>query len=214
MADFSLIQAAPGAVTEATDPAGSGSKVLSLTVHDADVAPITPTENPRAELLTKNLFPSGSEFWLRTSFYIPANFPSVTGWMTLVSVYGAPYNGPAPWHIQIDNNQLDWVRNGSYGYDVPWSMPLPKGQWVEVLQHERLASDGWVETWINGKQMTFFAGSAKATTKLAMKTMDASNNGQANYAKICQYRKVGMFDSGTTDFKPLLIGTTRASVGA
>lgn len=214
MGDFSLIQAAPGAVTEATDPAGSGSKVLSLTVHDADVAPITPTENPRAEMLTKNLLPSGSEFWLRTSFYIPANFPSVTGWMTLVSVYGAPYNGPAPWHIQIDNNQLDWVRNGSYGYDVPWSMPLPKGQWVEVLQHERLASEGWVETWINGKQMTFFAGTAKATTKLAMKTMDASNNGQANYAKICQYRKAGMFDSGTTYFKPLLLGTTRASVGA
>lgn len=214
MGDFNLIQSAPGAVTEVADPAGSGSKVLSLTVHNEDVAPVTPTENPRAELLTKNVLKSGSEFWLRTSFYIPANFPSVSGWMTLVSVYGEPFNGAAPWHIQIDNNKLDWERNGTYGYDVPWSMPLPKGQWVEVLQHERLASDGWVETWINGKQITFFAGSTKATTKLAMQTMDSSNSAQPNYAKICQYRKAGMFETGTTYFKPLLIGTTRAAVGA
>ena len=201
-------------MTEAPDPAGSGSKVIALTVHDQDVFPITPTENPRAELLTKNILPAGSEFWLHTSFYIPTNFPSVKGWMTLVSVYGEPFNGAAPWHIQIDNDRLDWVRNGTYGYDTPWSMPLPKGQWVEVLQHERLASDGWVETWIDGQQITFFTGTSNATTKLMMQTMDASNDGQPNYAKICSYRQAGMFQVGTTYFKGLQLGTTRASVGA
>ena len=34
-----LLQAAPGAITEAPDPAGSGEPVLQMTVDDGDVAP-------------------------------------------------------------------------------------------------------------------------------------------------------------------------------
>src|SRR4051794_328863 len=52
---FATNQSAPGAVTEVPDPTGGRQKVLSLTVHDDDVAPVTPTENPRAQLLTPPL---------------------------------------------------------------------------------------------------------------------------------------------------------------
>ena len=47
--DFWLLQAAPGAITEAPDPAGSGETVLRFTVNNQDVYPATPTEDPRAK---------------------------------------------------------------------------------------------------------------------------------------------------------------------
>jgi hypothetical protein len=151
---------------------------------------------------------------------LPQDFPSsVPGWMALVSIYGAPFNGSSPWQIGIEGNNLAWMRNGTYKYDVPWQMPLVKGRWVTVLLHERFASDGWVEMWIDGAPVKFFSGGSNPnkitpTEHLAMKTMDSSNNGGANAAKIMNYRKVGMFSSATVYFGALRLGATRASVGA
>jgi hypothetical protein len=210
ISDFDLIQAAPGAITEVPDPAGSGETVFQMTVNDRDVAPITPTENPRAQALSPPIIDNGEEFWLSTKFFIPTNFPTSThGWMSLVSVYGAPFGGSSPWQVEVVDGRLQWMRNGTYNYDVPWQMPLIKGSWVTVLLHERFASDGFVEMWINGQQISFFG----RETKLAMQTMDRSNNGDANSAKIMQYREAGMFETGTIDFGALKIGTTRESVG-
>ncbi len=100
-------------------------------------------------------------------------------------------------------------------------MPLVKERWVTVLTHERFATDGWVEMWIDGKRVTFFDPSGfdyynpnnvAPTQRLEMATMDSSNNERPNYAKISNYRDVGMFDSLTVYFSGLQIGTTRASV--
>ena len=206
--DFPLLQAAPGAITEAPNPAGAGS-AIEMTVHDSDVAPITPTDNPRAQALSSSVIDPGDEFWLATSFYIPTNFPSVPGWLSLVSIYGPPFAGSSPWQIEIAGDRLQWMRNGTYGYDVPWQAPLVKGSWVNVLLHERFATDGWVEMWINGQQVSFFG----RETKLSMQTMDSSNGGGANAAKIMQYREAGMFESASVFFGPLKLGTTRESVG-
>ncbi|HUC00291.1 MAG TPA: heparin lyase I family protein [Solirubrobacterales bacterium] len=210
ISDFDLMQAAPGAITEVPDPAGSGETNLQMTVNDRDVAPITPTENPRAQLLSPPIIDNGDEFWLSTKFFIPTNFPSSShGWMSLVSIYGAPFGGSSPWQVEVVDGRLQWMRNGTYNYDVPWQMPLIKGSWVTVLLHERFASDGFVEMWINGQQVSFF----NRETRLAMQTMDRSNNGDSNSAKIMQYREAGMFETGTVDFGALKIGTTRESVG-
>ena len=220
VSDFWLNQSAPGAVSEVADPLGSSERALKMTVRDTDVYPITPTENPRAELLSPTFIKSGDEFWLSTKFMIPTDMPSVPGWLSLVSVYGAPFQGSSPWHVAIDENKLRWQRNETYKYDTPWEASLTKGSWVTVLCHERFGSDGWIEMWINGKQITFFSGGTynpnhvAATTKLGMKTMDSSNNGGPNYAKIMQYREVGMFQTGTVYFGSLKVGTTRTSVGA
>lgn len=208
IADYSLLQAAPGAITEAPNPAGAGG-AIEMTVNDGDVAPITPTDNPRAQALSPSIINPGDEFWLSTSFYIPPDFPTVTGWLSLVSIYGPPFAGSSPWQIEIAGNNLQWMRNGTYHYDVPWKTPLIKGSWVSVLLHERFASDGWVEMWINGQQVSFFGREAK----LAMQTMDSSNGGGANAAKIMQYREAGMFETGSVFFGPLKLGTTRESVG-
>jgi outer membrane biosynthesis protein TonB len=217
VSNFWINHSAPGAITETTDPAGSGQTAIKMTVSDSDVYPVTPTENPRAELLSPGLIKPGMEFWLSTKFFVPTNYPSIpsNGWVSLVSIYGAPFNGPSPWRLELAGNNLQWQRNETYGWDVPFEMPLTRGKWVEVVTHERFGSDGFVEMWINGKPISFFSGSTynphhvAATEHLQMQTMDSSNNGDVNSAKIMQYRKVGMFSSGTIYFGPLRIGSTR-----
>lgn len=210
ISDFDLVQAAPNAIQEVPDPTGSGETAMEMTVNDGDVAPITPTDNPRAQELSPPIIEAGDEFWLQTKFLIPQNFPSVHGWLSLVSVYGAPFEGSSPWQIEVSGNELMWMRNGTYNWDVPWRMPLVKGSWVSVLTHERFAHDGWVEMWIDGQQVEFFG----SESRLQMQTMDSSNDAGANAAKIMQYRERGMFNTGSIYFGPLKLGTTRSSVGA
>jgi hypothetical protein len=202
------LQAAPGAISEVADPAGSGQASFRMSVDDDDVAPITPTDNPRAQALSPPIIHPGDEFWLQTKFMIPAGMPEVDGWMSLVSIYGAPFRGSSPWQIEVSGDRIQWMRNDTYDYDVPWSMPLTEGRWVNVLLHERFASDGWVEMWIDGQQVSFAGGQKR----LDMATMDSSNNGGANSAKIMQYREAGMFESASVFFGPLMVGTTRESV--
>jgi|SRR6187549_39964 len=220
LADFDMIQAAPDAMREVSDPLGSGTAAFEITVDESDVYPVTPTENPRAQALSPSFIDPGEEFWLRTKFMLPTSFPEVDGWLCLSQVYGPPFDGPSPWQLGIRGDELMWQRNGTYDYDIPWQMPLPKGRWVDVLVHQRFASDGWVEMWIDGQQVTFFQDSsynpsdAGPTPRVEMATVDSSNDGGANHAKIMQYREAGLFDSATVYFGSLLVGTTRASVGA
>jgi hypothetical protein len=218
--DFALVQSAPNAITEVPDPLGSGQTVLKLTVSDKDVAPITPTENPRAQALSPDIIKAGDEFWLSTTFMLPQDFPSnVPGWVGLGSIYGEPFGGPSPWQLDVEGDHICWPRNSNYKWDVPWQMPIVKGQWITVLLHERFASDGWVEMWVNGQPIKFFTSGGynpnkvAPTEHLAMQTMDKSNNGGANSAKIANYREKGMFASLTVYFGALRVGKTRASVG-
>jgi hypothetical protein len=209
IADFDQLQSAPGAITEVADPAGGGGTAFQMNVSDRDVYPVTPTENPRAQALSPTIIDAGDEFWLQTKFMLPENLPAVHGWMSLVSIYGAPFEGSSPWQIEVVNNEIRWERNGSYDWDIPWRMPLVKGRWVTVLLHERFANDGWVEMWIDGQQVSFFG----RDQRLEMATMDSSNDEGANAAKIMQYREADMFDSASVYFGPLKLGSSRAAVG-
>ena len=147
-------------------------------------------------------------------------------WLKLYEIYGAPFDGTAPVGLSIRSFKgtglgIGWQRNSTYGTDSPWVMPLVKNQWVTILTHERFATDGWVEMWVNGQRITFFDPSGfdyynpnkeAPTQRLEMATMDSSNNESPNYAKISSYRDAGMFDSLSVYFSGLKIGTTRASV--
>jgi Polysaccharide lyase len=216
-----LNQSAKGAISEVPDPAGSGESVFKMTVGDNDVYPITPTENPRAELVSPPMATNGTEFWATMKFFLPAEFPSsVPGWLTLLEgPYGPPFEGSPPWHIEVNGSNIQWVRNGTYGYDVPWSMPLTKNSWVNVMIHEKFAANGWIEMWINGQQINFFGGGTynpnhvAATTRLAMQTMDASTDGGGgNSIHLMNYRERGMFESATVYEGGLNVGNTRASI--
>jgi hypothetical protein len=218
--DFADLEAAPHAITEVPDPLGGGRTVLKMTVHDQDVAPITPTDNPRAQALSPDMIREGDEFWLSTEFLIPGDFPSrVPGWLSLVSIYGPPFDGSSPWQVGLDGRDMVWERNEHYDYDTPWKQRLPREQWVRVLLHERFDDEGWVEMWIDGRPITFFArgssdnrGHHARTRRLHMATADWSNDGGPNAAKIMQYREEGMFETATVYFGPLRIGTSRAAV--
>lgn len=219
ISNFAQLQAAPKAISEVLDPLLGDELVLKMTVRDTDVRPITPTENPRAQALSPAVIAAGDEIWLATEFMLPSNFPTIDdGWMSLVSIYGEPFRGSSPWQIEVIGDNLQWTRNSTYNWDVPWKMPLVKGRWMKVLLHERFDSQGWVEMWIDDQQVTFFGPGSQnpsghaATPRLEMATMDSSNNGGPNSAKIMQYREAGMFDTGTVYFGGLAIGASRASV--
>lgn len=206
--DFDQVQAAPEAIAEVPDADGSDATNLKMTVDDRDVYPLTPTENPRAQALSPPIVDPGDELWLKTELMIPAEMPAVPGWMALISIYGPPFQGSSPWQIGVHGDELLWQRNGTYDYDVPWRMPLPRGRWTTILLHERFAADGWVEMWVDGERVVF----ADGADRLHMQTVDASNGGGPNSAKIMNYREAGMFNSATVYFGPLLLGNTRASV--
>jgi hypothetical protein len=218
--DFAKLEEAPHAITEVPDPLGSGRTVLKMTVANDDVAPVTPTDNPRAQALSPDIIHEGDEFWLSTEFLLPQDFPSrVPGWLSLVSIYGPPFDGSSPWQVGLDGRDMSWERNEHYGFDTPWKQPVPRGEWVRVLLHESFDSHGWVEMWIDGEPITFFArGSSdnrnhqRPTRRLQMATVDWSNGDGPNAAKIMQYREAGMFETATVYFGPLKIGTTRAAV--
>lgn len=220
ISDFAMNQSAPGAVTEVEDPDGSGQPVFQMTVANADVAPVTPTADPRAQLLSPSIIQPGDEFWWSGRFYLPSDFPSsVPGWLTVMEgPYGPPFDGTPPWHIEVNGESIQWTRNDTYDYDVPWQMPLVRGQWIDVVVHELFSEAGWVEMWLNGQQITFFdsdtynPGGEPATTRLSMQTRDQSNNGGANFTVIQSYREAGLFSSVSLMQGPMAIGTTKAAV--
>ena len=115
---------------------------------------------------------------------------------------------------------IGWRRDANHGWDTPWSMPLVRNRWIHVLLHERFAAHGWVEMWINGRRVTFFARGTPgynnpnghaATTLLHTATMDSSNNTAPNQAYLQNYRPAGTPDT-TVYFGPLRVGRTRSSV--
>ncbi|HSC20656.1 MAG TPA: heparin lyase I family protein, partial [Solirubrobacterales bacterium] len=220
VADFAMNQSAPGAVSEVADPAGSGQSVLEMSVANSDVAPVTPTADPRAQLLSPSIINNGDEFWWSGSFFLPSDFPSsVPGWLTVMEgPYGAPYDGTPPWHIEVNGNSIQWTRNDTYDFDVPWRMPLVRNQWIDVVVHQRFAADGWVEMWVNGRQITFFDGGTynpagvAHTSRLSMATRDHSNDGGPNFTVIQSYRKAGMFSDVSLFQGPMAIGRTREAV--
>jgi hypothetical protein len=219
--DFAMNQSAPGAVTEVPDPAGSGQSVLEMTVKNSDVAPVTPTSDPRAQLLSPSIITPGEEFWWGGKFFLPTDFPSsVPGWLTVMEgPYGAPFDGTPPWHIEINGSSIRWSRDDTYNWDVPWEIPLVRGSWVSVVVHERFGSDGWVEMWVNGQPITFFAPGSSynpakepETQHLAMQTMDHTNDGGPNFTVVQSYRRAGMFESVSLFQGPMSIGRTRAAI--
>jgi hypothetical protein len=210
----------PEGVTEVADPLGSGESVLALTVHNEDAIENPENKNPRAQLGTEYFLEKGSEFWIHTKFLFPAGFPKVTSWLGLVSVYGPPFAGSGPWHLEVKEDELSWERNETYKNDDPFHRPLERGKWTTLLVHERLdeANKGWVEMWIDGEQIRFFEPGTYnptkhvETTRLMMSTMDSSNDGGPNNVRIEQYRALGQFEVGTVYFGPLRVGPTREDV--
>lgn len=210
--DFSYIeQGHVGAISEVIDPQAGAA--LKFDVLDSDVYPKTATENPRAKLSAPaTLKIGGPEFWLRSRFMIPADFPSLTpgGWLTLVDVYGPPASGSAAVKVGLGNDAgtgdwIGWEQDEAHKWARAWSQPLKRGHWYDLLWHEKLATTGGlIEMWLDGEQVVSKTGYA---------TAGPSHSGGPNSPAISQYRKHGMFTEGSVYYSGLWVGSTRASVG-
>jgi hypothetical protein len=239
LSDFMLLQqCVPGRITEVLDPLGSGKTVMSFAPHSTDVMEneecgpkAAPTENPRANALSPNFIEPGEEFWVRARLMIPASFSEFEGggWMTLMEIYGDPSEGPSPWKTEVRPIEEGGTfygdffyhqRNATYEYDIPWFEELHAGSWVEILLHEKFATEGFIEEWFNGAQEHFFGAETlwnplgePEATKLNMETRDSSNDGEANSIRIGQYRREESFVPSPTYFEFVKAGMTKASVG-
>jgi hypothetical protein len=220
LGDFEEVRGATGAVTETSDPAGSGQTVIKMTVKDSDVFPNSPFSSPRADAVSPLIVNQDEEFWLHTKFFVPASYPKVEGWVTLLTMSGPPFAGSPSLEFGIRNGNFTWERNETYSNDRPFETPLEKGRWNSVLVHEQFdeAGKGFVELWYNGEQVTFFESGAynpeeHAETKhLVMATMDSTNEEGEVWAALVQARNKGMFETGTVYFGPLKIGESREEV--
>jgi hypothetical protein len=196
---------------------GSARKAMKFTVYDSDTGP---TEDPRAQVETPASLTSGQEFWAGWSTLFPSDWPSlpcgVGAWLTVESVYGKPYSDASPVHLGMRgcSGALTWQRNSTYGWDIPWEVPITRGKWMDFTIHERLSQDasvGFVEIYLNtgsGWQQQKLNGQPR----LYMKTLDSSNYIGPNDMHLELYRMKGMFDKLSVYHAAHKIGTSFSAV--
>ncbi len=94
---------------------------------------------------------------------------------------------------------LTWERNGTYGWDHPFEVPLKRGRWHDFVYHIKLSSSGkvgywevWSNTGAGWKRLKL-----NGKDRLYSRTLDKANEGGANYHKIALYRTKGMWPVAT-----------------
>ncbi len=227
VADYQETLCRPGAFQEVADPSGGADKILACTVLNTDGAPITPTEDPRGQLLTPCLWWPNSGFWVKGKVMFPLAFPALAEnkFFQYCEIFGFPFEGSPPFQLALRREGAEefhcWQRNATYEFDFPWmyAAPLRRGVPEEFVIHYVYEEQGVIELWWNGVQVEFFNPASsfnpkghEATKRLVMKTLDASNNKGANRFYYGQYRKKGLFETATTYHWPLKFGLTKASV--
>jgi hypothetical protein len=206
----------PERVSIVSDPLGSGRQVARLAPLDSDTGP---TSSPRAQLDPPQNIRDGDRVWFGFSLLLPSDFPVVPagGWVNFGEIYGAPYGGASPTKIYIDGSTGDfigWRRSATYNDDMPWKMPVLRGQWMDFAIQARMSEDesvGYYEIWVNtgkGWRQQLLNGKQRLYTK----TRDFTNNVGNSNAAIKLYRKPGMFDQLVAYFGSHKVGDTLESV--
>jgi len=218
LSQYTVQECQPGRTAVVPDPLGADRNAIRFTVRDTDVAPCTPTENPRAQALSPNILKAGGEYWIGWSVLVPDDFPqtrsSGENWISIGSVYGPPADGNGSNGIKMDTSpeaDMFYYRRGAdYGFDQPWQMPLVRGRWVDFVFHIKLSDDpkvGYREQWVN-------AGSGWTQSKLAgqnrffTSTFGDANGDGPNVSKISLYRRRGIIDTASLYFAAHRIGTS------
>ena len=207
--------AVPTRVQSVPDPAGVPGFAQEFTTLNSDVAPLTPTVNPRSQLDSPfNLFKQGNTYWESFEVYVPTTqtLPS-KGWISLESaVYGAPFAGTPPATIAIDNGAFRFQRNGvgPNPFQVAWTTPVVKGQWYRFTWHFDLAANGWIELYVNDVQQPLKSGST-SVLRLPIGMIDSSDSKGPYYSQEQLYYQLGILPQATVYFKDYQVGTTLAA---
>lgn len=148
-----------------------GAQYLKFRTHHTDVAPLTPTANPRTQLNTGDIMTSGNEYWI--AFIVrypggvqPNNFLFPTDWNLQAQFFGSPYNGSPPWSLGVRSGTNRMIVS-HYGYDVgtSWVGPVVAvdHMYQFLIRYQVAASGGYYEMWLDGVKQTFSNGTQRHT---------------------------------------------------
>lgn len=209
--------ARPGRVRLIKDPTGGDAKVLQFTTLNSDIAPLTPTDNPRSQLVTPvNIVKPNVPFWESYEVYIPRTFPLAAtrhGWFSLgTPFYGAPFVGTPSTGLAIDHEDFRWQGN-AYAptpWQIYWQKRVKPGVWTRFTWRIDPAVEGFAELYVDGSPVVV-TSDGKRTEGVRLRILDPTDHLGPWFSDLQDYYKHNEMRRSTVDFKNFKIGTTRAA---
>ncbi len=191
-------QSCPSGATVVTERARLGTKSVKLTVSDGDTRSkcgSVPTQDPRAQLVSKGLFRDGDEYYIGFSTFFPSNFPTPRGFFQISEFYGPPFGGSPSMGVDMCGLRVCFQRDQSHGYDRIWTMTrdVARGTaWEDFVFRVKFSTNanvGFVEVWHNGVKQTMSNGQQRVTYQTLRPGLNW--NGTPNSLFMNQYRQAG-----------------------
>jgi hypothetical protein len=189
-----------------TPPPGYGQYARLLT-YDTDVYPLTPTDNPRSQLVGPNTLWEGRQLQISWWTRIPSAVGSLSytlptwssGFWEFFELWGWPYYGSPGVEFQIHHsNDVIQLNRSPYPFqsgDTPWTAPLVTDTWLCFRLRASVSSDinvGWLELdYANDGTANVVSQSLSGQTRLPTKVLhDGTVRGAAVYQN--NYRSLGL----------------------
>jgi len=165
-----------------------GSYALRLRVRTSDVAPCTPTGDPRGQVASPPILAHGTELWASFKIFFPGSFPRIEDWLLFQEDHGHPWSGSPALGFGVRGGSLVLARGAKYGHDAIWSRRLRRGHWYTFMVHKRYARNrrGWVELWLDGIRQRI-----RGVHRFPTQTLHANTSGP-NQFFLNNYRDGGM----------------------
>jgi hypothetical protein len=219
LSTWSLNQSATSnRVASVVDPAGTSLPTLSFTTYNDDIAPLTPTLNPRSQLVSPDgVLTPGDTYWESFDLYLPASFPTTQpadGWITLQTpVYGSPYSEPPPAEIYIAHGQIRFgTTSDASPYSLPWYEPIVEQTWIDFTWHFLVSSSestGWIELYVNGVQVPLNDGNG-TVSRLPIALIDPGDAAGPWFSQLQLYYAHNEFPSLNVLYSEFHIATTES----
>ncbi len=196
------------------NPYGAGT-ALRFQAYNGDVFPLTPTTNPRAQLVAPLSVKPGDQFWESYEVYVPTSFPLAAtrhGWISLGSpAYAPPFAGTPSVELSIGGGDFRFQRNGyaSHPWQIAWQTPLVLGRWVRFTWHVLLSRAGYVQLYMNNQPVELAGGTTPSTT-LYMPVIDQTNYEGPWISQLALYYKHNLSPQLTLYFRDFRIAKTEA----
>jgi hypothetical protein len=209
---YDTVQAASEDRIAITSFARKGRYAARLTTHDGD---LQGGSNPRAQLMSRSQHFPGQEHYIGWSTYFPPDFPAIRGddaFFVFFEFHGKPYSGSPPLGLSVGGDgRMDLRRGEQYGYDRLWTMPLPRGRWIDFVAHVKWSKDqneGFVELWVDGVPQLLKNGQRRMYTQTVM-----SDQNEGLKTIPTNYRRQGIIAGAVTLYHDeVKVGTSYDSV--
>jgi hypothetical protein len=207
--------ATPTRVQIVPDPDGAANTAQQFTTYNTDVYPLTPTANPRSQLVTPTtVLTPGNTYWESFEVFVPQNFTFLSnGWVSLeTAAFGYPYAGSPPVELSTENGDFRFQRNGfaPTPWQIAWSTPVVKGQWYRFTWHFLFSAAGWVELYVNDVQQRLKVGTT-SVSQLPIAMLDPTDSTGPWISDEQLYYELGNYQSTSVYFKNFKIATTQAA---